>query len=164
MTVDARMPARLEISKDLSSFVQTSNQIISQKDVDSQNDGQDDNQDEIKYTCNISVSKTLTISSINDNGKVAVISAKVLDGQETYNGDRDDGTPCFDTVEVANNPDGDEEELEAKNPVAITITLDRTKGTLSIAPSNKSSVQPRVFREVELKSILLKKNDRFFIQ
>ena len=112
-------PERLQISKDLTSFIQTETVVSKQGN-----------------NCDVSLNSAVTVSSINDNGRVATINAQILDGQQAYAGDPDDGTDCYDSVFTNDNPDADQKEMQ--KPVAITITLDRSNGTLSVAPTNNS--------------------------
>lgn len=110
----------LQISSDLSSYVQT--QVVTSPK---------------NYNCKVDQASTVTISTVSDNGKVATISASMLDGKATYDGDPQDGTDCYDSIFGKDNEEADLRELTDK-PVATTIILDRTQETLSIGPSDNS--------------------------
>jgi hypothetical protein len=116
----------LVISKDLTSFVQKGSKNVTQTD--------DDGENPQSYECNESMQNTLNISKIQDNGKVAVITAQILFGEASYDGQKGDGTPCYSLASDESNLDADDKELEEKKSKTVTITLDRTADTLTIAP------------------------------
>jgi hypothetical protein len=119
----------LEISKDLTSFAQKETKHVLQANEDQNGDqGQ-----EAPSSCHESIKNSLTVSNIQDNGNVAVITVQILSGETKHEEAMGDADFCDDVAFIESNPSADDRELEEKKSKAVTITLDRSKETLTIA-------------------------------
>jgi hypothetical protein len=93
-------------------------------------------------SCQVSQGETVTVSAIQDNGKVATITANMVSTDLSYLGDPEDGTDCDNAVYQYNNPTPSDNASKSNSNSSsqnFTISLDRKKGILSLTTVSSAS-------------------------